>query len=150
MRPCSVLLILGCLTLEGPPVLRSQNFPPPREFWATLKKELSGPGGRKYFEDGVKGALFPVALEGTLISSSPADHPREFLVAVSDDKTPDITLSLEGRLEKALPAGTPVVFECLAEKFTPEPFMLTCHVETVNRATVPDDKADRSSKKKSK
>jgi len=118
--------------------------------WAALKKALSGPDGSQYFEDGIKGAILPVPLEGTLISSTAADHPREFLVAVSDDKTPEITLSLEGRLEKALPAGTPVIFECLVEQFTPEPFMLTCHVETVNRATVPEGKTDPSAKKNSK
>jgi len=115
-----------------------------------LKKGLSGPDGSQYFEDFVKDAVLPVPLEGTLISSSPADHPREFLVAVSDDKTPEITLNLEGRLEKALPAGTPVIFECVAEKFTPEPFMLRCHVETVNRATVRESKTDPSAKKNSK
>jgi hypothetical protein len=146
MRPWFSLVILGCLLFQYPQISRSQ-VPSPQEFWKILKKGLSGPDGSEYFEKAVKGALLLVPLEGTLISSTPADHPREFLVAVSDDKTPDITLSLEGRLEKALPAGTPVIFECLAEKFTPEPFMLTCHVETVNRATVPEK---TEPKKKSK
>jgi len=137
------------MIFQYPQASQSQSLDP-QKLWAALKKGLSEPDGREYFEKGVKGAILPVPLEGTLISSSPPDHPSEFLVAVSDDKTPDITLSLEGRLEKALPAGTPVIFECLAEKFTPEPFMLTCHVETVNRATVREGKTDPSTKKNSK
>ena len=126
----------------GALAVRPQD-PSPRVVWVRLKAGLSGPDSGKFFEEGVKDAMLP-PFEGTLISSAPTDHPREFLVAVSDDKTPEVTLRLNGRLEKPLPAGTPVRFECIARGFTSEPFMLICTVESVNRATVPE----RSNEKK--
>jgi hypothetical protein len=56
------------------------------------------------FEQGLKDAV-PPALEGTLVSSSPKEHPSEFLVAMPGSDVPDVTLRLKGKLEKPLPAG---------------------------------------------
>src|SRR5205823_14078644 len=79
------------------------------------------------------------AFEGILVSSTPTQHPKEFLVAMPGEKTPEITLKLKGQLERPLPAGAPVSFEGVVKAFVREPFMLTLEVETVNRAVRPDD-----------
>ena len=144
------LVLLGCLLCWIPQISRSQDFASAK-LWTGLKAQLSGPKGAEFFEQLLKGARLPV-LEGTLISSTPANQPREFLIAISDDKIPEVTLRLEGHLQKSLPVGTPVSFDGVAEKFTPSPFMLTLSVETVNRAMIPDEKTAPSTntKKKSK
>lgn len=140
-------LILGCLILAGPHASQSQN-PSSKKLWDLLKSQLSGSGGMEYFEKTVRGVALP-ALEGTLIASIPSDHPREFSVAISDDKTPEVILKLNGRLGKPLPVGTPVVFEGVVREFKAQPFTLTFEVETVNRATVPE-KTEPPKKKDSK
>ena len=48
---------------------------------------------------------------------------------MSDTKTPEVTLKLEGRLEKSLEAGSPIVFEGITTEFRAEPFMITFVVE---------------------
>ena len=107
--------------------------------WRAMKRELTGPHGRAYFEASVKGAGLPT-LYGTLVSGTPADHPSKFLVAMADNSEPEITLNLNGNLEKPLARGTPVRFDGVATSFTAEPFMLFLDVESVNRATLPSSK----------
>ena len=143
MRYWPTLVLLGCL-LCAPQILRPQDVASAK-FWQSLKAQLSGPKGAEFFEKVLKGARLPI-IEGTLVSSSPANQPREFIVAISDDKIPKVTLRLGGQLQKALPVGTPVSFDGVVERFTPNPFMLTLSVETVNRATVPDEKTAPSKK----
>jgi hypothetical protein len=104
---------------------------PPTALWRAIKRELSGPDGREYFDKNVRDALLPT-LYGTLVSSSHADHPDIFLVAMADSSDPEVTMNLEGRLEKPLPAGTLVEFEGVAVAFTTAPFMLTFDVEKLH------------------
>ena len=111
----------------------------PTALWRAIKQELSGPHGREYFEKNFRDAELP-PLYGTLVSSTPTDHPNQFLVAMADNPRPEVTLKLTGRLEKPLPAGTPVEFRGVGSAFTAEPFMLTFEVRTVDRATVPNGK----------
>ena len=112
---------------------------PPTELWRAIKRKLSGPDGREYFEKSMKDAQIPT-LYGTLVSSSPADHPYTFLVAMADSSDPEVALNLDGRLEKPLPAGTHVEFEGVALAFTTAPFMLTFDVENVHFRVRPKSK----------
>jgi hypothetical protein len=121
-------------TIVRQPVLKEdfQTF-----LWREIKRELTGPDGREYFEQGMKDALLPT-LYVTLVSSAPADHPNTLLVAMVDSDVPEVTLKLKESLKKPLPPGTPVKFQGVAEAFSTEPFMLTFQGCTVNRATKPN------------
>ena len=112
---------------------------PPTVLWRAIKRELSGPDGREYFEKRMKDTQLPT-LYGTLVSSSPADHPNKCLVAMADRSDPEVTLNLEGRLEKPLPAGTLVEFEGVAVSFTTAPFMIMFDVENEHFRVVPKSK----------
>src|SRR5207302_4876780 len=111
--------------------------------WKKMKEALLSPDGNQYFEQAVKDALLPT-LDGTILSSSPTEHPSKFLVAMPGSDIPEATLKLKGSLirslrllifaEKPLPPGTPVSFDGVAKGFKAEPFMLTFEVRTVNRA----------------
>jgi hypothetical protein len=107
---------------------------PPTVLWRGIKQALSGPNGREYFEQSIKDAVLPT-LYGTIVSSTPADHPNTFLIAMANNSRPEVTLRLKGRLEKPLPATTPVKFSGVAIAFAKDPFMLTCDVDAVNRGT---------------
>ena len=95
--------------------------------WLSIKQELLSRRGEQYFEQGLKGANIPAganglnAFEGILVSSTPALHPNTFLVAMPGETTPKITLKLKDKLEKPLPAGTPVSFEGEVKTFTRAP-----------------------------
>jgi hypothetical protein len=144
----AAMTLLGIWLFHHPLVCQPANEDdPPTVLWREIKRELSGPHGREYFEKSIKDVELPT-LYGTLVSSTPADHPDEFLVAMADNPRPEVTLKLNGRLEKPLPAGTPVKFDGVGSAFTTEPFMLTFQVGTVNRATVPDRKESAPGNKK--
>jgi len=106
---------------------------PPTALWRGIKQGLSGPHGREYFDKSIKDALLP-PLYGVLVSSTPADHPTEFLVSMAGNPHPEVTLKVYGS-QKPLAPGTPIRFDGIGEAFTQEPFMLTLRVETVNRAS---------------
>jgi hypothetical protein len=114
-------------------------------FWANIKKGLTGSAGDAYW-DALKGASLPGgangidSFEGILVSSKPADHPNEFLVAIGASETPEVLLKLKGTLEKPLQRGTPIRFEGVAVGYTREPFQLTLEVQTVNRARTDEKK----------
>src|SRR5258706_8992975 len=136
-----LLLVFAGLAVELPLVCQSLGDEADKRalLWKRMKDALVSPTGERYFEQAAKDALVPT-LEGTLVSSSPKEHPTEFLVAMPGSDVPEVTLKLKGNLAKTLPPGTPVSFNGLLRDFKPEPFMLTFEVETVNRATVPGKK----------
>lgn len=146
-RPLYPMAILACLVGARSLVCQPSDLDASEKLWRGLKRGLLAPNGRQYFENSVKHSLLPV-LEGTLVSSTPKDHPAVFLVALPDSDTPVITLRLKGSLQKPLPPGTPVSFEGVAMEFQAQPFMLTFDVETVNRATVPVRKLNLPAKGK--
>ncbi|MEO8051263.1 MAG: hypothetical protein ABI833_12675 [Acidobacteriota bacterium] len=88
------------------------------------------------------------AFEGTLVSSAPPEHPNQFLIAMLDEKAPEVTLRIKGQLKNPLPVGTLVSFEGVIEAFTREPFMLILEVKTVNRAVRLQDGPTRNKKSK--
>jgi hypothetical protein len=120
---------------------------PPTLLWLTIKRQLSGPSGRDYFEDTLRNTIVPT-LYGTIVSSTPADHPNTFLIAMANNSRPEITLSLKGRLKKPLPATTPVKFSGVAIAFTNDPFTLTCDVDAVNRGSYSPGKTIKSASPK--
>jgi hypothetical protein len=151
-------LILMLVSLAQLIVCQEQQAPfgyeQQSKLWLSIKRELIGPRGEQYFEQSLKDANIPGganglhAFEGILVSSTPTQHPNEFLVAMPGEKTPEVTLKLKGQLDKPLPAGTPVSFEGVVKAFAREPFMLILDVETVNRAVRPGDPPTRNKKSK--
>jgi hypothetical protein len=137
MKLAVLTLLSGCLFHQSLVCQSANQEDPPTILWRSIKRELSGPHGREYFEQNIKDSQLP-ALFGTLVSGAPADHPNTFLVAMADSHVPEVTLHLKEHLEKPLPPGTPVKFEGVGEAFADRPFMLTFQVDTVNRATAPD------------
>jgi hypothetical protein len=132
MKPAALTLLASCLFLPPLTCQSANDDDPPTRLWRAIKRELSGPHGREYFDANLKDALLPT-LYGTLVSSTPTDHPNTFLLAMADSNYPEVTLKVKAGLEKPLPAGTPVKFDGVGAAFTAEPFMLTFQVEAVNR-----------------
>jgi hypothetical protein len=127
-----VLMVLGLCILSNHVVCQSSTEDdPPTVLWRGIKQELSGPHGREFFDKSIKDALLP-PLRGVLVSSTPADHPTEFLVAMAGNPHPEVTLKLYsyGR-QKPLAPGAPIRFDGVGEAFSQEPFMLTLRVEMV-------------------
>ena len=137
LRRLSIVLILASFAMQGHLASQSEEQ---TVLWKAIKTALLGPQGNEYFEKNMKDVQLPT-LVGTLVSSKPAAHPSEFLVAMSGDKTPEVKLRLDKQLEKPLQPGTPVSFVGVAKEFTTEPFMITFDVGSVNRATVGDEKS---------
>jgi hypothetical protein len=69
-----------------------------REFWTIIKTALTAPDGQDYFENNLKGAMVPGGADGldlligTLVSAEPVAQPAFLIVAISDAKTPEVTL----------------------------------------------------------
>ena len=152
MRWPSASLILILISLAQPVVCQNQQTPRGYEkqsqLWRDIKEGLLGPGAEEYFEAlkfaTIPGGIIGVnAFEGILVSSTPSQHPNEFLVAMSGEKTPEVTVKLKSQLDKPLPAGTPVRFAGVVTAFTREPFMLTVEVKTIKRAVPSDDTSTR-------
>ncbi|MGD1094850.1 MAG: hypothetical protein ABSB35_23010 [Bryobacteraceae bacterium] len=111
--------------------------------WSIIKTGLQGPN-RAAFWQNLESADLPGGangidlFEGTLISSTPADHPNEFMVAIGSSSTPEAKLQMREHLEKPIPDGSPVTFVGVATAYQSDPYLLTLEVETVNRLTVED------------
>jgi hypothetical protein len=109
---------------------------PQLAFWVKLRDALKEPGGDQYFETGMKDALVPPEgerpLRGRLVRHSPAKNPKELVLALSDEKTPEVTLRLEEPLTGAAEPGTVIQFRGVPKQFTREPFMLVFEAEKEN------------------
>ena len=141
---------LGLTLVSLAPFIVCQEQQAPRRYeeqsmmWLYIKQGLTGPDAEKFL-DALLGATLPVgmgagpnwhalhAFEGILVSSTPVQHPNEFLVAMPGNKTPELTLKMKGSLAKPPPDGTLISFAGDVKAFTREPFMLTLEVRTVNR-----------------
>jgi hypothetical protein len=122
----------------------------PTAMWKNIKRALMGPDGKDYFENSFKDAQIPT-LVGTVVSSTPAAHPNELLVAIEDDHTPEVKLSLERPLGKPLPVGAKISFEGVPYEFTKEPFLVKFNVENVHfRATSEPRKSEQPAPKNGK
>ena len=109
-----VLIVLGLCLLSHHVVCQSSTEDdPPTALWRGIEQELSGPHGREYLAKSIKDVLLP-PLYGVLVSSTPADHPTEFLVAMAGNPHPEVTLKLYGS-QKPLARGTPIRFDGIGE-----------------------------------
>ena len=105
-------------------------------FWMSIKKELAGPNGQQYFDNGVKDAMLPPenlenvpTLKGKVISMKPATRPKEVVLGISDAENAEVTLKFETPLPGKADPGTEIEFKGRAESFTPDPFNLTFDVD---------------------
>ncbi len=102
---------------------------PQLALWMTVKKELVGPNGAQYFNDGLKGTGLP-KLKGKLISQAPAARPKELVIALATADTPEIKLKLDTAMANKADPGTEIEFDgAIPAEFTSEPFLLTCDIE---------------------
>jgi hypothetical protein len=140
---------LAVLLLASIPIQHAVAFQSdPSALWKNIKRVLIRPEGKEYFENSFKDAQIPT-LVGTVVSSTPAVHPNELLVAIEDDHTPEVRLRLEKPLEKPTPSGTKVSFEGVPYQFTKEPFMVNFNVESVHFRTENQKKSEQAARKKS-
>ncbi len=106
---------------------------PAMALWVSIKENLTGDGGEKYFADSMKDALVPpkemVPFKGVLISQEPAKNPKTLVLGLQDPKIPDVTIQLDPPMTGAAPLGTLLQFRGAPQSFTRQPFMVTFGVE---------------------
>jgi hypothetical protein len=104
---------------------------PQLALWMSLKRELTGSGGQQYFDASMKGAEVPGGADGvqffrgTVISA----RGKELVVGISDAKTPEVNLKLDGPIATRAASGAEIEFSGVPESFTADPFMVTFSVE---------------------
>jgi hypothetical protein len=103
--------------------------------WMSIRKELDGPEGEKYFAEKLKDSQLPAGaagvtkFKGKLISMKPAVNPKELVLGMSDATTPQVTLKFETPLKGKADVGTEIGFEGIASAFQKDPFNLVFDVE---------------------
>ena len=101
------------------------DIPAMQALWANLKAQLAGPNGEKYFQENLSNTELPY-LYGMVLSSTPKDQTRVFVLAMSDKSTPELALSVEpGHLTEGVRDGAEVIFQGVATTFSKQPFRLT-------------------------
>jgi hypothetical protein len=103
--------------------------------WRTLRTNLTGDNADAFFET-VKGAALPgsvpgvMKLKGKIVSMTPANRPKQLVLAVEKPDVADVTLNItDGPLAGNMEPGSELEFEGVATAYTKEPFMLTLDVE---------------------
>jgi len=103
--------------------------------WMSIRKELAGPDGEKYFVEHLKDAELPAGVpevtkfKGKLISHKPAVNPKELVIGMSDATTPEITIKLETPLKGKAEPGTEIAFSGIVTAFSKDPFNLVFETE---------------------
>ena len=147
MSTIGVAMLVLTLLAPAPTFAQTRKLPPPnsREFWTIIKAALTAPDGQDYFENNLKGAMVPGGaggvelLTGTLVSAEPVAQPAVLIVAISDAKTPEVTLQLKDsdwkdtHLNGPLMPGSVIRFEGVPISFSKEPFMVTFGVSMTKR-----------------
>jgi hypothetical protein len=117
---------------------------PQLALWLNIKRDLMGPHGKQYYESKLQNMMIPDGKDdirtfrGTVVSSRPTKKPTELVLALSDDHTPEVTLTLRDSREnltpllRPIPPGTEILFYGLPVAFTQNPFMLTFEVKAEN------------------
>jgi len=123
-----VVAALAAAILSTPAPAQADD--PQRALWIALKRQLTGPDARKYFESYVDRSVLP-SLKGTLISALINPGVSKLTLGLTDSSTPEVTLILHNgdvKLKSDPRLGTQIEFESVAIDFTTEPFMLTFDV----------------------
>ena len=98
-----------------------------RTLWSNLKKQLSSANGEEYFNY-VKNSALPT-LKRTLISGTFRGGVSKLILALTDSKTPEVTLILHnGDMKVTAEPNSQIEFQGMAVEFTKNPFMLTFDV----------------------
>jgi len=102
-------------------------------FWRDLVKDPLLKDGDTYF-DAMKGALLPgepgkakgfTKFKARLISMSPANKPKELVLALEKPDVPDVTLKFEEPLPGTMEPGAELEFEGVPDAYRKEPFTVT-------------------------
>jgi len=107
-----------------------QKSNPQLALWKRIKEGLQGPEEQQFWEAmkgtvvAVPGAASPT-LTGTVIEQK---SPKQLVLAVADDKTPEVTLDVDAAVGKVDP-GTKLTFSGVAKSYTKDPFMITMDAE---------------------
>jgi hypothetical protein len=103
-------------------------------FWRDLVKEPLIMMGDSYFEQNMKGALLPgdpgkakgfEKFKAKLVSMTPANKPKQLVLALEKPDVPDVTLKFEEPLPGNMEPGAILEFEGVPDAYTKEPFMVT-------------------------
>lgn len=118
--------------LAAEEALRQSN--PKLAFWIRLRDELKGEGGQAYFDAGMKDAELPEGLTGYVVEQ----RPKELVLAMSNQTTPEVTLVLDSPFTTKIEPGTQLEFEkAISKSFTKDPFMVTMEVDKKNITGLP-------------
>jgi len=103
---------------------------PSLAIWKNVKAELTGANADSYFNEKMKGTLFP-KMTGKLVSMSPETKPKELVLAIEDSsgQTADATLKMDASLPGKMDPGSPITFEGTPESYAANPYMVTFSVE---------------------
>ena len=95
--PSIPVLLAFVVSPANPSWAQAPNPSDATALWNAIKTGLLK-GGDEFFESSLKDALIPGegvhSFLGTVISSRPAEHPTEFVLAMSDKIHPEVTLKL--------------------------------------------------------
>jgi hypothetical protein len=103
-------------------------------FWRDLVKEPLIMMGDSYFDQNMKGALLPgdpgkakgfEKFKAKLVSMTPANKPKQLVLALEKPDVPDVTLKFEEPLAGNMEPGAILEFEGVPDAYTKEPFMVT-------------------------
>ncbi len=104
---------------------------PAFKLWYTIKTNLTGDQGAKFFDSSVKETDIPGGAEGvknftgTVISVDPPDRPTKIVLGVEDPTKPDTTLTFSQPLPpNAVKVGDKLEFSGVADSYTANPYML--------------------------
>jgi len=96
--------------------------------WQATKKALVE-GGDAYFKESVMDAQMP-KLKGKVLDGKPACNSKSLIVALSDDKTPEVTLVLDTPIKGKPATGVDITWEgAIAKAYAATPFNLTMEME---------------------
>jgi len=134
----------GAQSAAAPAAPAAAATPDPEvALWLSVKKELFGPAAHDYFLLRMKDRQLPDPssgvehFKGIVISSKPKARPTELVLAMSDGKTPEVTLTLRYArqnlvpLTKPVPNGSGIEFAGIPYGFTQNPFMLSFEVKLI-------------------
>jgi len=108
---------------------------PAMAMWQTIKTGLTGDNPDAFFEASVKGAELPGGangvqkFKGKIVSMTPANRPKEIVLAVEKPNVGDVTLKFEMPLPGKMEPGEEISFEGEAKAYTKDPYMLTLETD---------------------
>jgi tetratricopeptide (TPR) repeat protein len=96
--------------------------------WMSIRKQLEGPDGDKYFAETLRPAPLP-KLKGSVIRCAPERKPTEVGLGLSGGSAEEVVLMVHPALPFAAVTGTEIEFEGMADSYSRGPFRLTVKVD---------------------